>query len=189
MSPQPRDAEATKARLLQAATSEFAAHGIAGARIERIAAAAKANKALIYTYFGNKDQLFDTVMDTHVTRVLDQVPITPEDLPGYAGRLFDFLVANPHQLRLATWLRLERAHNEPEGLGASMRQKAAAIAEAQTGDRLTSAFTPEDLLAFTLALANAWVPTSPMAPAELTADQLDARRSAVVEAVRRLTAQ
>jgi AcrR family transcriptional regulator len=188
--PKARDAAATKARLLQAATSEFASHGIAGARIERIGAAARANKALIYTYFGNKDQLFDAVMDAHVAQVLDQVPFTPEDLPGYAGRLFDYLVANPHQLRLATWLRLERgpSEREPEGLGASMRQKVSAIAQAQTTDQVTSEFTPEDLLAFTLALANAWLPTSPTAPVELTADQLDTRRSAVVEAVRRLTA-
>src|ERR1700738_2765620 len=98
----PRDSEAAKARLLQAATDEFAAHGIAGARIDRIEAAAKANRALIYSYFGNKDQLFDAVMDANVERVLDEVPFAPEDLPGYAGHLFDFMVANPHLLRLAT---------------------------------------------------------------------------------------
>ncbi|MFD7445539.1 hypothetical protein [Streptomyces sp. NPDC059909] len=41
--------------------------------------------------------------------MLDEVPFTADDLPGYAGRLFDFLIANPHQLRPATWNRLERA--------------------------------------------------------------------------------
>ena len=188
-SPKVRDAEATKARLLQAATDEFAAHGIAGARIERIEAGAKANRALIYSYFGNKDQLFDAVMDASVARVLDQVPFTPEDLPGYAGRLFDFLVANPHQLRLATWHRLERADtgHEPQGLSDSVRMKTAALARAQAGHRLASAFAPEDLYAFTMALASAWMAASPYAPAALREDQLEARRSAVVEAVRRLT--
>jgi AcrR family transcriptional regulator len=188
-SPKVRDAEATRARLLQAATDEFAAHGIAGARIDRIEAAAKANRALIYSYFGNKDQLFDAVMDANVARVLDQVPFTPEDLPGYAGRLFDFLVANPHQLRLATWHRLERADtgHEPQGLSDSIRMKTSALARAQAGHRLASAFAPEDLYAFTMALASAWMPASPYAPAALGEDQLEARRSAVVEAVRRLT--
>ncbi|SDL42038.1 DNA-binding transcriptional regulator, AcrR family [Nonomuraea maritima] len=187
--PKVRDAAATRARLLQAATSEFATYGIAGARIERIGAAANANKALIYTYFGNKDQLFDAVMDAHVARILDQVPFTPDDLPGYAGRLFDFLVANPQQVRLATWLRLERGRTErePEGLGASVRRKIDALAEAQAAKRVAAEFTAEDLLAFTLALATAWVPASPTAPADLTPDQLDTRRTAVVEAVRRLT--
>src|SRR5437588_842287 len=68
--PRVRDSEAAKARLLQAATDEFATYGIAGARIDRIGAAAKVNKAQIYTYFGNKDQLFDVVLDTHVARIL-----------------------------------------------------------------------------------------------------------------------
>lgn len=185
-----RDAEATKARLLQAATEEFAARGIAGARVDRIGAAAKANKALIYTHFGNKEQLFDAVMDAHVTRVLDEVPFTPEDLPGYAGRLFDFLLANPHQLRLATWNRLERAGtgHEPPELSASMRRKADAITQAQADGLLTPAFTPEDLLVFTLALTNAWMPTSPVAGSEHGVEQAHRHRTAVVEAVRRLTA-
>ncbi len=42
-----RDAEATKKRLLDAAAAEFAEFGIAGARVDRIALAAKANKSMI----------------------------------------------------------------------------------------------------------------------------------------------
>lgn len=164
--PRTRDSEAAKARLLQAATEEFAAYGIAGARIDRIGAAAKVNKAQIYTYFGNKDQLFDIVMDLHVTRVLDDVPFTPGDLPDYAGKLFDYLIANPHQLRLATWNRLERTDGGPGPvrLAASMEQKTAAIAQAQADGSVPGAFGAEDLLTFVLALAGAWTPTSAMAP-------------------------
>ena len=184
-----RDAEATRARLLQAATEEFAAHGIAGARVDRIGAAAQANKALIYTYFGNKDQLFDAVMAAHVALLLDRVPLTPHDLPGYAGRLFDFLTAHPHQLRLAVWHRLERgAGRGPAGASASMRGKTAAVAAAQDDGALPGDFAPEDLLAFTLALVGAWLPGSATAPFDPGPGQLPARRAAVVEAVRRLTA-
>ena len=43
-----RDAEDTKRRIFEAATAEFADHGIAGARVDRIAARAGANKQLIY---------------------------------------------------------------------------------------------------------------------------------------------
>ncbi|HEY3483203.1 MAG TPA: TetR family transcriptional regulator, partial [Streptomyces sp.] len=50
-----RDAAETKRRLLAAATEEFAERGIAGARVDRIAAAAGCNKAMIYSYFGSKD--------------------------------------------------------------------------------------------------------------------------------------
>jgi AcrR family transcriptional regulator len=183
-----RDPGATRARLLQAATDEFAAHGTAGARIDRIEANANANRALIYAYFGNKDGLFDAVMDAAVARVLELVPFTPEDLPGYAGRLFDFLVANPQQLRLATWHRLERAGTgpEPQGLSDSYRVKIAAIASAQARHQLRPSFRPEDVLVFTLALASAWMPASPHAPAPLIGAPLDDRRAAVVDAVRRL---
>lgn len=59
---------------LAATAGKFAAHGIAGARIDRIEAAAKANRALIYSYFGSKDGLLDAVMDAAVARVLAQVP-------------------------------------------------------------------------------------------------------------------
>lgn len=188
--PRTRDSEAAKARLLQAATDEFAACGIAGARIDRIGAAAKVNKAQIYTYFGNKDQLFDIVMDLHVTRILDEVPFTPDDLPGYAGKLFEYLIANPHQLRLATWNSLERTGHGPGPvrLAASMEQKTAAIAQAQADARVPRAFTAEDLLTFVLALASAWTPTSAMAPGGLDEAVLRSHRGAVVEAVRRLVA-
>ena len=58
-----RDSEATRRRIFEAAFEEFARHGIAGARIDRIAAAACANKQLIYAYFGSKQALFDEFAD------------------------------------------------------------------------------------------------------------------------------
>jgi AcrR family transcriptional regulator len=183
-----RNPEATRARLLAAATGEFAAHGIAGARIDRIESAAKANRALIYSYFGSKDGLFDAVMDAAVARVLAQVPFTPADLPGYAGELFDFLVANPDQLRLASWHRLERASTgrETAGLTESHRANTAAVAEAYAGRLPPPSFAPEDLYVFTLAIASAWIAGSPYAPSGTLGD-LEHRRAAVVGAVRCLT--
>jgi AcrR family transcriptional regulator len=56
--PQIRDAEATKARILEASLVEFARYGLGGARIERIAAAARTNKRMLYYYVGNKEALF-----------------------------------------------------------------------------------------------------------------------------------
>ena len=53
-----RDAEATRRRILEAARAEFARHGLGGARIERIAEAARTNKRMLYYYFGNKEGLF-----------------------------------------------------------------------------------------------------------------------------------
>jgi TetR/AcrR family transcriptional regulator len=51
-----RSAE-TRSRILDAALSEFAANGLAGARTEQIATAAGVNKALLYYYFESKEKL------------------------------------------------------------------------------------------------------------------------------------
>ncbi len=59
----PRDAEATKARILGAAKAEFAARGLGGARVDETAARADANKRMIYHYFGSKEGLFQAVLE------------------------------------------------------------------------------------------------------------------------------
>jgi AcrR family transcriptional regulator len=53
-----RDPERTRARILDAATAEFAHYGLGGARVDRIAQRAGANKRMLYYYFGSKDDLF-----------------------------------------------------------------------------------------------------------------------------------
>jgi AcrR family transcriptional regulator len=58
-----RDADDTKRRLLAAAKSEFARKGLGGARVDVIAEKAKANKRMLYHYFGNKDDLFQMVLE------------------------------------------------------------------------------------------------------------------------------
>ncbi len=103
-----RDAHATRQRILTEATAEFARYGIAGARVDRIAAAAGCNKAMIYAYYMSKDQLFDAVFDAVVVRNVTDVPIDATDLPEYAARLSDQYEKYPEVGRLATWDRLER---------------------------------------------------------------------------------
>jgi AcrR family transcriptional regulator len=103
-----RDAQATRQRILKAATAEFAQHGIAGARIDRIAENADCNKAMIYAYYTNKDQLFEAVFDAMVVRNVNDVPINAHDLPEYAASLFEQYQKYPEVARIATWDRLER---------------------------------------------------------------------------------
>ncbi|MEM9013285.1 MAG: TetR/AcrR family transcriptional regulator [Pseudomonadota bacterium] len=61
--PRARDAGATRARILAAAKHEFATAGLAGARVDAIAARARANKRMIYHYFGGKEALFAAVLE------------------------------------------------------------------------------------------------------------------------------
>lgn len=61
--PRSKRAEATRARLLEAAVAEFAANGMAGARVDEIAARAGTNKRMIYVHFGSKDELWLRVLE------------------------------------------------------------------------------------------------------------------------------
>lgn len=156
-----RSAEATRERILEAATSEFAAFGIAGARIDRIANNAAANKNLIYVYFGGKEQLFTSVLERHLKDIYDTVPFTPEDLPGYAVNLFDFSMDHPALLRLLTWFGLEQKKEWPLESSATFEVKLKGIAKAQRDGSVGKEFTPAFLLTFVVALSSSWTAVNP----------------------------
>ncbi|MGY4906209.1 TetR/AcrR family transcriptional regulator [Streptomyces sp. 900116325] len=87
--------------LLAAATTEFAQYGLAGARIDRIAERAGANKRLLYVYFGDKDELFTAVLKHQVGKLAEETPLVDGDLVTYAGTRFDYLLTHPETARLA----------------------------------------------------------------------------------------
>jgi AcrR family transcriptional regulator len=182
------DAEATKRRLLDAAAKEFAEYGIAGARVDRIAAAARSNKAQIYHYFTSKDGLFDAVLRELHDAIVREAPIDGTDLPGYAGRLYDQYADNPTTARLASWYRLERA-GSPATLRAvveSTRHKVAAIEKAQDDGAIPDRFDPVDLLALVVHIAAIWNDVTPEM-GDLTAEHSrERRRQVVVDAVEAL---
>ncbi|RNL71001.1 TetR family transcriptional regulator [Streptomyces sp. I6] len=187
-----RDSSATKARLLDAAFAEFAEHGIAGARVDRIAEAAGANKRLIYVYFGNKEQLFDLVLQRALELGAESVPFDATDLPGYAGALFDHLTDRPALMRLVAWKQLERPGVTAVGAEA-YRRKTEAVAAGQRAGTITADFEPADVLTLVLALAQSWfsAPGGPATDADGTAWREGRRarhRAAVVAAVARLVA-
>ncbi|MET9231582.1 TetR family transcriptional regulator [Lentzea sp. NPDC003310] len=180
---------ATRQRLLDAATEEFAAHGIAGARVDRVSATAKANKAQLYAYFGDKERLFDAVFQHHADDLVNAVPFTADDLPGYAVGLYDSCLTRPILVRLATWARLERVPAGP--LVTSMPEQTAhklgAIAEQQRAGTIDPSLDPGDVLAMVSTLALTWSPASlffTATPGDAEADH-ERRRRALAETVRR----
>ncbi|MEW6411353.1 MAG: TetR/AcrR family transcriptional regulator [Candidatus Zixiibacteriota bacterium] len=86
----------TKERILKAAAVEFAKNGLAGARVDRIAAAAKVNKAMIYYHFSSKEKLYREVI---TDRLAQQLPTLRSELTGESGlestlkNLLDFHVS------------------------------------------------------------------------------------------------
>ena len=87
--------------MLDAAAAEFAAHGIAGARVDRIATASKTNKAQMYAYFRSKDGLFDAVFREQLEAIVGNVALEADDLPGYALALYDEYLVRLELVRLA----------------------------------------------------------------------------------------
>ena len=64
-----RDPDRTRSRILAAATQDFARHGLGGARVDRIAARAGANKRMLYYYFGSKDDLFLAALEESYAQI------------------------------------------------------------------------------------------------------------------------
>jgi len=149
-----RDSEETKRRIFAAASAEFARHGIAGARVDRITETAGVNNALLYRYFGNKRQLFDTVFSALSAQLVTAVPFTVEDLPGYVDALIRYYARHRDIVRISAWYRLERGDDDPPPeVVTSTASKVRLIAQAQAEGRLTAAYPAATLLEMLLNLA------------------------------------
>jgi len=113
-----RDPERTRARILDAATWEFARFGLGGARVDRIALRAAANKRMLYYYFGDKEGLFLAVLENAYTRIRSaEQELHLLDTPPVAAvaRLVEFTwryyLAHPEFLTLLNSENLHRARH------------------------------------------------------------------------------
>jgi AcrR family transcriptional regulator len=101
------DPERTKTNILAVAAVEFGEKGLAGARIDEIAAATQTSKRMIYYYFGSKEGLYLAVLEESYRRVRNiEAELHLEDLEPEAAlrRLvaftFDHHLANENYIRL-----------------------------------------------------------------------------------------
>ena len=111
-----RDADRTRTAILAAATEEFSAHGLSGARVDRIATRAKSNKRMLYYYFGGKEALYLAVLEGAYERIrtaerdLDLEHLPPEqgmcELVAFTWRYF---IGHPEFLSLLNTENLHRA--------------------------------------------------------------------------------
>jgi TetR/AcrR family transcriptional regulator len=98
-----RPPEGTRDRLVAAAAADFAARGFAGASVDRIARAARVNKAMIYYHFRGKAALYREILGDMFravaarVRVVAQAPLTPEEkLRGFIDAIAAEALARPH---------------------------------------------------------------------------------------------
>ena len=109
------DPARTMAEILAVATTEFANKGLAGARIDEIAAATRTSKRMIYYYFANKEGLYIAVLEDAYRRMRSiEADLHLQDLAPEAAlrRLveftFDHHANNPDYIRLVMTENMER---------------------------------------------------------------------------------
>ncbi len=102
-----RQPEASRNAILKAALAEFSQEGLSGARVDTIAEGAGVNKALLYYYFHDKDDLYAAVIDEFFARFLDrltnalsQPSSAGERFLSYVRTHFDAVAESPHYARL-----------------------------------------------------------------------------------------
>jgi AcrR family transcriptional regulator len=108
-------AAATRQRILDAAVAEFAGKGLAGARVDEIAARAGANKRMIYAHFGSKEELWLAVLEAAYAakraeeRALAVDALPPEDaMAGLVAFNLRYTAAHPEFVAL---LNQENIHH------------------------------------------------------------------------------
>jgi len=80
----PSGPDPSRERILQAAIREFSEHGLAGARTNTIATAARVNKALLYYYFRDKEGLYVAALE-EVAGKIASAALSVLDLKCSAG--------------------------------------------------------------------------------------------------------
>ena len=110
--------EQTRRDIIVAAMKEFAEKGLAGARVDDIAARTRTTKPMIYYHFGSKEKLYAAVIEEAYGGVRSKEQgLHLDDLPPESAmqRLvevtFDHHAAHPEHVRLVCVENMERARH------------------------------------------------------------------------------
>lgn len=121
-----RDAERTRAEILDIAQREFARHGYAGARVDDMAALMRTTKRMIYYYFGGKENLYVTVLEKAYSEVraaesaIDVEHLAPlEAIRTLAELTFDYHERHQDFIKLVSIENIHQAEHlrKSEALG------------------------------------------------------------------------
>lgn len=113
-----RDADRTKAEILEVAQQEFATRGFAGARVDAIAERMRTTKRMIYYYFGSKERLYTAVLEKayaevrEVERTVDIDHLAPvQAIRTLAELTFDHHDAHRDFIKLVAIENIHRAEH------------------------------------------------------------------------------
>lgn len=113
-----RDPDRTREAILAAAQAEFSAKGLSGGRVDAIARRARANKRMIYHYYGSKDGLYLAALERvyeglrGTEKTLDLAHLEPEDAIARLVEFnFDYTRAHPEMVTLFNTENLHQARH------------------------------------------------------------------------------
>jgi len=156
----PLDPESTRRRIYDAAVAEVAAHGSAGARVDRIAKNANANKESIYRYYGAKDQLLRRVLEQSLAEKNERNDPKTTAIDDYVAELFRSYIEDPDIIRLLMWEALERGDAPDSDLIEARKRhsqaKLESIVAQQRAGVIDPDLDPRHLLTVLLGMANYW---------------------------------
>lgn len=186
----PHDPARTRSLLLAAAVSEFSEHGYAGARIERISRAAGVNRERLYSYFGDKRGLFETVLADRLATALDVTPVRgsgAEAAADFAGAYFDACLAAGDLPRLVAWEGLEL--RQPIGLDDRRARARRKVDELRIALPAATRQQVEGLLLTVVTLCHGWVTTPNLGRIIAGDESAHARRRADIASAARVLAE
>ncbi|MGV0836089.1 TetR family transcriptional regulator [Mycolicibacterium thermoresistibile] len=185
-----RTAAQLRSDILAAAGAEFAQHGLAGARIDRIAKAANASKERLYAHFQDKEALFRQVVAAETVAHYRSFTLRPDAVPEFVGDVYDHARTRSHHIRMLSWAKLEGiVLDEPVTDESDVpAEMLAAIARAKADGHVDESWDPVDLLVMLFGIGLAWAHwPHPDADKDDPATVRN-RRAAAVEAAARVIA-
>ncbi len=192
--------EESRAAILKAAIAEFSREGLAGARTDAIARAARVNKALLYYYFKDKDALYGAALDLVFGGLTESVyEVLARDLPprgkvlAYAGAHFDYIASHVQYPSLVQGEMMNlRRHRSPHieriveqyfrpllGKVAAVIQQGIAAGDFRPVDPMQ--FVPTMISAIVFYFINAPVMRMMTGSDPLSPERVAARRAAVLD--------
>lgn len=172
-----RNPERSRERLLDAALTEFAEHGFAGARVEAIARRSGLNKQLISHHFGGKRGLYDAVMRERRLRGGGELTGTTADAGRTLAAFFDRANDDPEWVRVLLWEALDEHDDDVvpalDARRVRYRERVAWVQAEQAAGRLPDDLEP-DLLLLTLLGAALYPVLLPDVCEIMTGDRPDA---------------
>ncbi len=176
--------------ILAAARAEFAQYGLAGSRIDRIAAAARASKERLYAHFGDKETLFRDVVAADGRKYFAAFRMRADAVAEFVGDVYDLARSHPEHLRMLTWARLEGLTLEPPDFDeeAPPAQTLATIEAAQSAGHVDKSWAPLDLLKLLFGIGLAWAQFPDPQPDADDPAVVASRRAAAVKAATRVIA-